>query len=106
MIEVYAFSTPNSIRVPIALEELGLDYKLKPINVRKGEQKRPDYLAINPNGKVPLLVDSEGLFPWVKEGAALTYGLVYLVDSIPRPKPADLPKANLRRSTSTSGELL
>ena len=54
----------------------------------------------------PLLVDSEGLFPWVKEGAALTYGLVYLVDSIPRPKPADLPKANLRRSTSTSGELL
>jgi glutathione S-transferase len=48
MIEVYAFATPNSVRVPIALEELGLAYELKPINVRKGEQKLPDYLAIKP----------------------------------------------------------
>ena len=60
MIEVYAFATPNSVRVPIALEELGLAYTLKPVNVRKGEQKLPEYLAINPNGKVPLMVDSEG----------------------------------------------
>jgi GST-like protein len=60
MIEVYAFATPNSIRVPIALEELGLAYELKSVNVRKGEQKLPEYLAINPNGKVPLIVDSVG----------------------------------------------
>lgn len=60
MIEVFAFSTPNSVRVPIALEELGLPYDIKPINVRKGEQKQPDYLAINPNGKVPVLVDPDG----------------------------------------------
>lgn len=51
MIKVYAFSTPNSVRVPIALEELGLSYEIEAINVRKGEQKAPSYLAVNPNGK-------------------------------------------------------
>jgi GSH-dependent disulfide-bond oxidoreductase len=89
MIEVYAFSTPNSIRVPIALEELGLAYKLKPVNVRKGEQKLPDYLAINPNGKVPLLVDSEGL-----DGSPITISesgaiLVYLAEKTGKLLPQD-----------------
>jgi glutathione S-transferase len=78
MINVYAFATPNSVRVPIALEELGLPYVLTAINVRKGEQKQPGYLAINPNGKVPVLVDSEG-----PGGKSLTLGesgaiLIYL----------------------------
>jgi GST-like protein len=53
MIKVYAFSTPNSVRGPIGLEELGLDYELEPVNVRKGEQKLSAYPALNPNGKVP-----------------------------------------------------
>jgi GST-like protein len=60
MYTVYAFATPNSVRVPIAFEEMGLSYELKAINVRKGEQKPPAYLAINPNGKVPVLVDTDG----------------------------------------------
>jgi GST-like protein len=60
MIEVHAFATPNSLRVPIMLEELGLPYDLKPVNVRKGEQKLPEHLALNPNGKVPVLVDPDG----------------------------------------------
>lgn len=60
MIKVYAFATPNSVRVPIALEELGLNYEFIPINVRKGEQKRPEYLEVNPNGKVPVIVDTDG----------------------------------------------
>jgi hypothetical protein len=60
MINIYAFATPNSVRVPIALEELGLPYAITAINVRKGEQKQPSYLAINPNGKVPVLVDPDG----------------------------------------------
>ncbi|PZM14634.1 glutathione S-transferase family protein [Rhizobium tubonense] len=89
MIEVYAFSTPNSIRVPIALEELGLAYELRPVNVRKGEQKLPDYLAINPNGKVPLLVDSEGF-----DGAPVTISesgaiLVYLAEKTGKLLPLD-----------------
>jgi len=53
MIDVYAFSTPNSVRVPIALEELGLEYNLKPVNIRKGEQKELPFRTLNPNGKVP-----------------------------------------------------
>jgi len=60
MLEVYAFATPNSIRVPIALEELGLEYTLRSVNVRKGEQKDPAFRKINPNAKVPVLVDPHG----------------------------------------------
>ncbi len=57
MIEVHAFATPNSVKVLIALEELGLPYVLKPVNVRMGEQKNEAFLALNPNGKVPVLAD-------------------------------------------------
>ncbi|MFA6123470.1 MAG: glutathione binding-like protein [Sphingomonas sp.] len=60
MLEVYAFATPNSVKVPIALEELGLDYALHAVNVRKGEQKAADFAALNPNTKVPVLIDPDG----------------------------------------------
>lgn len=89
MINVYAFSTPNSVRVPIALEELGLDYVLNAINVRKGEQKQLDYLAMNPNGKVPVIVDPDGPngAPFtLTESAAI---LVYLAEKTGRLIPAD-----------------
>jgi GST-like protein len=80
MINVYAFATPNSVRIPIALEELGLAYTLTAINVREGEQRQPSYLSINPNGKVPILVDSGG-----PDGKPLTLGesgaiLIYLAE--------------------------
>ena len=45
-------------RVPIALEELGLEYELKSVNVRQGEQKRPEFLELKLNGKVPVLIRS------------------------------------------------
>lgn len=57
MIEVYAFATPNSVKVLIALQEMGLPYELKPVNVRQGEQKAEAFLALNPNGKVPVVVN-------------------------------------------------
>lgn len=60
MITVYAYATPNSIKVPIALEEAGLPYELRSVNVRAGEQKAADFQALNPNGKVPVLVDLDG----------------------------------------------
>jgi len=60
MIEVHAFSTPNSVKVPIALEEMGIAYELKPVNVRQGEQKAVSFLALNANGKVPVLIDPHG----------------------------------------------
>lgn len=60
MIDVYAFATPNSIKVPLLLEEIGAPYKLHAVNVRKGEQSRPEFLALNPNGRIPVIVDRDG----------------------------------------------
>lgn len=89
MIEVYAFATPNSLRVPIMLEELGLAYDLKSVNVRKGEQKLPDHLALNPNGKVPVLIDPDGpdgrRLVLTESGAIL----IYLAEKTGRLLPAD-----------------
>ncbi|CCD90821.1 putative glutathionine S-transferase [Bradyrhizobium sp. ORS 375] len=82
MLDVYAFATPNSVKVPIALEELGLDYALHGVNVRKGEQKAPDFLALNPNAKVPVLVDGDLV---LTESAAI---LVYLAEKTGRLLPA------------------
>ena len=79
MYQVYAFATPNSIKVLIGLEELNLEYELIPVNVRKGEQKAADHLARNPNGKVPVLID-DGLPAGdgtLTESAAI---LVYLAE--------------------------
>jgi GSH-dependent disulfide-bond oxidoreductase len=86
-LDVYAFATPNSIKVPIALEELGLEYVLHGINVRKGEQKAPDFLALNPNAKVPVLVDPEadGGRLVLTESAAI---LVYLAEKTGKLLPA------------------
>jgi len=82
MLDVYAFATPNSIKVPIALEELGLDYALHAVNIRKGEQKLPDFLALNPNAKVPVLVDNDLV---LTESAAI---LVYLAEKTGKLLPA------------------
>jgi GST-like protein len=57
MLEVHAFATPNSLKVPIVLEEMGLDYRLVPVNLRQGEQKTDAFKAMNPNTKVPVLID-------------------------------------------------
>jgi len=87
MLDVYAFATPNSVKVPIALEELGLPYTLHGVNVRRGEQKTPEFLRLNPNGKVPVLVDTpESGEPFVlTESAAI---LVYLAEKTGRLLPA------------------
>ncbi len=82
MIEVYAFATPNSVKVPIALEELGLEYTLHGVNVRKGEQKVPEFVAMNPNAKVPVLVDGPLV---LTESAAI---LVYLAEKTGQLLPA------------------
>jgi GST-like protein len=82
MIDVYAFGTPNSVKVPIALEELGLEYRLRGINVRKGEQKAADFVALDPNAKVPVLVDGPLV---LTESAAI---LVYLAEKTGRLLPA------------------
>lgn len=73
MLDVYAFATPNSVKVTIALEELDLPYTLHGVNLRKGEQKTPEFLALNPNGKVPVLVETEQAFSLTESAAILVF---------------------------------
>ncbi len=60
MITLHTWSTPNGYKVSIALEELGLDYSVNPIDITRGEQFAPEFLALNPNNKIPAIVDEHG----------------------------------------------
>ena len=60
MIDLYTWSTPNGRKVSIMLEELGLDYAVHPVDIGKGEQFEPEFLAISPNNKIPAIVDADG----------------------------------------------
>jgi GSH-dependent disulfide-bond oxidoreductase len=59
-IQLYFWSTPNGWKITIALEEMGLAYELKPVNIGAGEQFTPQFLAISPNNRMPALVDPDG----------------------------------------------
>jgi GST-like protein len=59
-IELYAWNTPNGRKISVALEEMGLPYTVKKINLGKGEQVDPAFLKISPNNKIPAIVDPEG----------------------------------------------
>jgi len=60
MIDLYAAGTSNGMRARIAVEECGLAYRFHPIDIQKGEHKLPGFLAMNPMGQIPVLVDNEG----------------------------------------------
>ncbi len=60
MIDLYAAGTSNGVRARIALEETGLPYKLNFVDLAKGEHKTPQFLAMNPNGQIPVIVDHDG----------------------------------------------
>ena len=74
MIDLYTAATPNGHKVSIALEELGLPYTLKVLDLARNEQKTPAFLAINPNGRIPAIVDhgADG-FAVFESGACLMY---------------------------------
>lgn len=59
-IDLYYWPTPNGWKISIALEEMGLDYRMIPINIGAGEQFEPDFLKISPNNRMPAIVDPEG----------------------------------------------
>jgi GST-like protein len=77
MIEFYCWRSGNNRKIFMMLEEAGLDYTRHIVNLEKKEQKRPEFLAINPNGKVPAIVDQDGLggkpFRVIESGAILIY---------------------------------
>lgn len=74
MIDLYTAATPNGWKVSIALEEMGLPYTVHPISLGNQEQKRPEYLLINPNGRIPTIVDRDfNDFAVFESGAILVY---------------------------------
>lgn len=91
MIDLYFWPTPNGIKISIALEELGLPYTLKPVNIGRGEQFAPEFLAISPNNRMPAIVDhapADGGAPIsVFESGAI---LIYLGDKTGRLIPKDV----------------
>jgi GST-like protein len=60
MLEVWSWPTPNGHKVHIAVEELGLPYKIVPVNIGTGDQFKPEFLAITPNHRIPAIVDPDG----------------------------------------------
>ena len=59
-IELHSWNTPNGRKISVALEEMGLPYKVVPVHIGRGEQMKPEFLAISPNNKIPAIVDPEG----------------------------------------------
>ena len=79
MIDLYYWPTPNGWKITILLEELGLDYRVIPVNILKGEQYTPEFVALNPNSKIPVLVDSDGAPVTLFESGAI---MLYLAEKI------------------------
>jgi len=77
MIDLYFWPTPNGYKVSIMLEEIGLAYKVIPVDISKGDQFKPEFLEISPNNKMPAIVDHEGpgggKFSLFESGAILMY---------------------------------
>lgn len=73
MIDLYTWATPNGRKISIALEEMGLPYAVRPVNIGQDEQFRPEFLAISPNNKIPAIVDHETGDSVFESGAILMY---------------------------------
>src|SRR5689334_15692585 len=86
MIDLYTAPTPNGWKASITLEELGMPYEVHIINLMAGDQKTPEYLKINPNGRIPAIVDrDEDGFAVFESGAIM----IYLAEKAGRLLPAD-----------------
>ena len=73
MIDLYTWSTPNGRKISIMLEELGLEYTVKPINIIKDEQFADSFLKISPNNKIPAIIDHDSDTTLMESGAILLY---------------------------------
>jgi GST-like protein len=88
-LQLYSFPTPNGVKVSIMLEETGLPYEAHTVNIGKDESWTPEFLALNPNGKIPAILDPNG--PGGKPLALFESGaiLIYLAEKTGRFLPAD-----------------
>ena len=73
MIELYTWSTPNGQKASIMLEEVGLPYRVHPVDIGKGAQFDPDFLAVAPNNKIPAIVDTDAGVSLFESGAILIH---------------------------------
>jgi GSH-dependent disulfide-bond oxidoreductase len=101
MIDLYAAGTSNGMRARIALEECGLPYKLHPVNLDKGEHKTPQFLAMNPNGQIPVMVDPEGPGGKPITVSQSTAILLYCAEKSGKFKPRDSAVTQALMSAST-----
>jgi GST-like protein len=92
MIQLYTWATPNGKKVSVMLEEVELSYEVHPINIAKGDQLKPEYLAINPNNKIPAVIDTDG--PAGKPLKLFESGaiLMYLADKTGKFLPQEMAK--------------
>ncbi len=88
-LQLYSFPTPNGVKVSIALEEIGLPYEAHAVDILKNESWTPEFLSLNPNGKIPAILDPNG--PGGKPIGLWESGaiLVYLADKTGKLVPAD-----------------
>ena len=91
MIDLHYAPTPNGWKISIMLEELGIPYNVIPVNIRAGDQFKPEFLAVSPNNRIPAIVDRQpsdggGPFSVFETGAIL----IYLADKVGRFLPAEL----------------
>jgi GST-like protein len=86
MIDLYTAATPNGWKISIALEELGLDYTVHALDLGALDQKQPEYLALNPNGRIPTIIDRDADDLVVFESGAI---LIYLAEKTGRLMPTD-----------------
>jgi len=88
-LQLYSLPTPNGVKVSIMLEEIGLPYEVHRIDISAGESRLPEFLALNPNGKIPAILDPDG--PGGKPFGLFESGaiLMYLADKTGQLLPAD-----------------
>ena len=89
MIELYTAATPNGWKASVALEEMEIDYQVHGVNLMKGEQKQPDFLAMNPNGRIPVIIDKANDDFVVFESGAI---MIYLAERSGKFLPKDAKK--------------
>lgn len=85
MIDLYTWATPNGRKISIALEELGLPYRVYKIDISKGDQHTPEFTKVSPNQKIPAIVDGETGISLMESGAIL----MYLADKAGKLIPSD-----------------
>lgn len=89
MIELYTWTTPNGTKASVMLEEIGIPYNVHAVNLGKNEQRAPEFLAINPNSRIPAIIDTDG--PGGKPLKVFESGaiLIYLAEKTGKLLPRD-----------------